>query len=150
MDSSGKWLLESVYPDLNVMLKITEVFYSGNTEFQQVEIVESELFGRSLVLDGKTQSTERDEHIYHESLVHPAMAIHENPKQVFIAGGGEGGTLREVLSHRSVEKAVMVDLDPDVVNLCRQYLPKHHQGSFEDQRTTLIPVSYTHLRAHET
>ena len=66
------------------------------------------------------------------------MAIHENPKQVFIAGGGEGGTLREVLSHRSVEKAVMVDLDPDVVNLCRQYLPKHHQGSFEDQRTTLI------------
>ena len=138
MDSSGKWLLESVYPDLNVMLKITEVFYSGNTEFQQVEIVGSELFGRSLVLDGNTQSTERDEHIYHESLVHPAMAIHENPKQVFIAGGGEGGTLREVLSHRSVEKAVMVDLDPDVVNLCRQYLPKHHQGSFEDQRTTLI------------
>ncbi|MCL0047675.1 polyamine aminopropyltransferase [Dehalococcoidia bacterium] len=138
MDSSGKWLLESVYPDLNVMLKIREVFYSGNTEFQQVEIVGSELFGRSLVLDGKTQSTERDEHIYHESLVHPAMAIHENPKQVFIAGGGEGGTLREVLSHRSVENAVMVDLDPDVVNLCRQYLPQHHQGSFEDQRTTLI------------
>ena len=58
MDSSGKWLLESVYPDLNVMLKIKEVFYSGNTEFQQVEIVGSELFGRSLVLDGKTQSTE--------------------------------------------------------------------------------------------
>ena len=91
MDSSGKWLLESVYPDLNVMLKIREVFYSGNTEFQQVEIVGSELFGRSLVLDGKTQSTERDEHIYHESLVHPAMTIHENPKQVFIAGGGKEG-----------------------------------------------------------
>ena len=138
MDSSGKWLLESVYPDLNVMLKISEVFYSGNTQFQQVEIVGSELFGRSLVLDGKTQSTERDEHIYHESLVHPAMAIHGHPETVFIAGGGEGGTLREVLAHKAVEKAVMVDLDPDVVNLCRQYLPNHHQGSFEDQRTMLI------------
>jgi len=138
MDSSGKWLLESVYPDLNVMLKISEVFYSGNTQFQHVEIVGSELFGRSLVLDGKTQSTERDEHIYHESLVHPAMAIHGHPETVFIAGGGEGGTLREVLAHKAVEKAVMVDLDPDVVNLCRQYLPNHHQGSFEDQRTMLI------------
>ena len=137
MDVSGKWLLETVYPDLNIMLKVREVFYSGKTQFQQVEVLGSETFGRSLVLDGKTQSTERDEHIYHESLVHPAMLMHPHPQVVFIAGGGEGGTLREVLAHPSVNRAVMVDLDREVVDLCREYLPNHHQGSFEDPRVVL-------------
>ena len=138
MDMSGNWFIESVYSDLNVMLKVREVFYSGSTAYQKVEVIESELFGRSLVLDGKTQSTERDEHIYHETLVHPAMLCHPDPKQVFIGGGGEGGTLREVLCHNSVEMATMVDLDSEVVALCRQYLPNHHLGSFDDPRTNLI------------
>ena len=138
MDMSGNWFIESVYTDLNVMLKVREVFYSGSTAYQKVEVIDSELFGRSLVLDGKTQSTERDEHIYHETLVHPAMLCHPDPKQVFIGGGGEGGTLREVLCHNSVEMATMVDLDPEVGALCRQYLPNHHLGSFDDPRTNLI------------
>ncbi|PKB71315.1 MAG: spermidine synthase [SAR202 cluster bacterium Io17-Chloro-G6] len=135
---SGNWFIESVHPDLSVMLRVRQVYYSGQTAYQKVEVLDSELFGRSLILDGKTQSTERDEHIYHEALVHPAMLSHPEPKQVFIGGGGEGGTLREVLAHRSVELATMIDLDPDVVNLCRTYLPNHHQGSFDDPRTNLL------------
>jgi spermidine synthase len=138
MDMSGNWFIEGVYADLNVMLKVREVFYSGETAYQKVEVLDSELFGRSLVLDGKTQSTERDEHIYHETLVHPAMLCHPNPKQVFIGGGGEGGTLREVLAHTSVERATMIDLDPEVVALCREYLPNHHMGSFDDSRTNML------------
>ena len=138
MDMSGNWFIEGVYADLNVMLKVREVFYSGETAYQKVEILDSELFGRSLVLDGKTQSTERDEHIYHETLVHPAMLCHPYPKQVFIGGGGEGGTLREVLAHTSVERATMIDLDPEVVALCREYLPNHHMGSFDDSRTNML------------
>ncbi len=137
MDVSGKWLLETIYPDLIMMLKVREVFYSGKTQFQQVEVLGSDIYGRSLVLDGKTQSTERDEHIYHESLVHPAMLMHPEPKQVFIAGGGEGGTLREALAHHSVSQVVMVDLDREVVDLCKEYLPNHHQGSFDDPRVSL-------------
>ena len=138
MDMSGNWFIEGVYADLNVMLRVREVFYSGETAYQKVEVLDSELFGRSLVLDGKTQSTERDEHIYHETLVHPAMLCHPNPKEVFIGGGGEGGTLREVLAHTSVERATMVDLDPEVVALCKEYLPNHHRGSFDDPRTNLL------------
>ena len=138
MDMSGNWFIEGVYADLNVMLRVREVFYSGKTAYQKVEVLDSELFGRSLVLDGKTQSTERDEHIYHETLVHPAMLCHPNPKEVFIGGGGEGGTLREVLAHTSVERATMVDLDPEVVALCKEYLPNHHLGSFDDPRTNLL------------
>ena len=135
---TGKWLIETVYPDLAVMLRIRQVLFSGKTEYQQVEVLESDLYGRSLVLDGKTQSTERDEHIYHESLVHPTMLLHPNPKSVFIGGGGEGGTLREVLSHNTVERAVMIDLDQQVVELCRTYLPDHHKGSFDDARAELL------------
>ena len=135
---TGKWLLETVYPDLAVMLRVQQVLFSGRTEYQQVEVVESDLYGRSLVLDGKTQSTERDEHIYHQALVQPAMLLHPNPADVFIGGGGEGGTLREVLFHPSVERAVMLDLDQQVVELCRQYLPEHHQGSFDDPRVQLL------------
>ncbi len=137
MDISGKWFLETVFPDLAVMLRVRKVLYSGHTAYQSVEVLESEVFGRSLVLDGKTQSTERDEHIYHEALVHPAMLSHPGPRTVFIGGGGEGGTLREVLAHRDVERVVMVDLDREVVELCRRYLPQLHQGSFDDPRVEL-------------
>ena len=138
MDISGKWFLETVFPDLAVMLKVRQVLYSGDTGFQKVEVLDSEVFGRSLVLDGKTQSTERDEHIYHEALVHPAMLMHPDPRRVFIGGGGEGGTLREALAHRSVERVVMIDLDRTVVEICRQYLPRHHNGSFDDPRLELL------------
>ena len=120
------------------MLKVRQVLYSGRTAYQMVDVVDSDVYGLSLILDGKTQSTERDEHIYHEALVHPAMLMHRSPRSVFIGGGGEGGTLREVLAHRSVERVVMLDLDREVVDLCRQYLPQHHQGSFDDPRLELL------------
>ena len=90
---TGKWVIETVMPDLAIMLKVDDVLYSGHTGYQRVEVVHSEVYGRSLLLDGKTQSTERDEHIYHETLVHPAMLLHPDPRRVFIGGGGEGGTL---------------------------------------------------------
>ena len=138
MEISGKWYLETVFPDLAMMLRVRQVLYSGKTAYQNVEVLESKTFGRSLVLDGKTQSTERDEHIYHETLVHPAMLMHPGPRTVFIGGGGEGGTLREVLAHKSVDRVTMLDIDREVVELCRRYLPQHHQGSFEDPRVTLI------------
>jgi len=89
------------------------------------------------VLDGKIQSSERDEFIYHEALVHPAMLSHACPETVFIAGGGEGATLREVLAYNSVKKAIMVDIDSGVIDICRHYLPLFHEGSFDDSRLEL-------------
>ena len=100
-------------------------------------VQDTSCFGRSLVLDGKTQSTELDEFIYHEALVHPTLISHPGPESVFIAGGGEGATAREVLAHRSVSRVVMVDIDSEVVELCRRFLPNHHQGAFDDPRLYL-------------
>jgi spermidine synthase len=107
------------------------------SEFQEIEIVETEAYGRCLLLDGEVQSFEADEHIYHESLVHPALLLHAAPRDVLVLGGGEGATLREVLRHRSVRRAVMVDLDPHVVAAAREHLPTFHAGSFDDPRTKL-------------
>ncbi len=135
---AGTWHLETLFPDVTTMLKVTRVLFSGQTEYQTVEVLESERYGKSLMLDGKTQSAEADEHIYHESLVHPAMLTHRNPRTVFIGGGGEGGTLREVLSHPSVEQVVMIDLDQEVVEVCRRFLPNYHQGAFDDPRLELL------------
>ncbi len=133
----GDWHYELITPGLLQTEQRLRVFYRGQTEYQHVEVMDGATFGRTLVLDGKTQSTEVDEFAYHEALVHPSMIAHPNPKSVFVAGGGEGATIREVMSHRSVEQVVMVDIDKQVVEFCREYLPNHHQGSFDDPRLEL-------------
>jgi spermidine synthase len=117
---------------------LRRVIYSGRTQYQEVALLETEPFGRTLVLDGKTQSAEADEFVYHEGLVQPAMVAHTSPKRVFIAGGGEGATAREVLRHTTVSQLVMVDLDGEVVELCREHLWNHHQGAFDDHRLQLL------------
>ncbi len=134
----GNWHYELITPDLYQAERIERVHFSGRTPFQDVLVQDGAAFGRSLVLDGKTQSTEVDEFVYHEGLVHPALITHSAPRSVFVAGGGEGATIREVLRHDSVESVVMVDIDTKVVELCREYLPNHHQGSFDDPRVTLV------------
>ena len=132
-----RWFHDYVNPDITILHRIKELIYSGQTKFQSIAIIDNDSFGKCLVLDGKIQSSEVDEFIYHEALVHPAMVTHPNPEKVFIAGGGEGATLREVLAHNTVKKAVMVDIDEKVVNICRHFLPSWHQNSFDDPRAEL-------------
>jgi spermidine synthase len=129
-----KWLVDELSEDLVQIHGIQRVLHAETTRFQQAQIVETHTFGICLVLDGKIQSGAKDEFIYHESLVHPAMLAHPDPRSVFIAGGGEGATLRDVLMHKTVNKAVMVDIDEQVVKLCSKYLPTFHRGAFEDKR----------------
>jgi len=138
VETHSQWFAESINPDLIQLSSIKATYYSGRSNYQKVEVLELGGFGRCLVLDGKTQSTESDEFMYHEALVHPALMAHPNPKKVFIAGGGEGATLRETLRHVLVDSVTMVDIDKEVVDLCKQYLPNHHQNSFNNPKTTLI------------
>ena len=138
MEKPGRWYFEPLTHDLIVGSILEEIVYSGRTRYQDVQILRLSGFGLCLVLDGKTQSSELDEYIYHEALVHPALVMHHGPKLVFIGGGGEGATLREVLRHPGVEKAVMVDLDREVVEICRRYLPRHHREAFDDPRVELV------------
>ena len=131
------WFHDYINPDLTMLHSVRGVIYSGRSKFQSIEIIDTGSFGICLILDGKIQSSERDEFIYHEALVHPAMLTHPKPERVFIAGGGEGATLREVLVHKTVKKVVMVDIDEEVVGVCRRFLPSFHQNSFNDPRAEL-------------
>jgi spermidine synthase len=131
------WHHEAITPDVAFASRVTAVVHEGQTAYQRVQLLDTAGFGRCLVLDGKTQSAEADEFVYHEALVHPALLLHPRPEAVCIAGGGEGATAREVLRYRTVQQVHMVDLDREVVELCRQHLPRHHQGAFDDPRLRL-------------
>ena len=135
---TGNWHYELITPGLLHVERIERVVFEGDTPFQNVVIQDGAAFGRSLVLDDKTQSTEVDEFVYHEGLVHPSMIAHPAPARVFVAGGGEGATIREALRHKSVERVTMVDIDAKVVDLCREHLPNHHRGAFDDPRVELV------------
>jgi spermidine synthase len=115
-----------------------DLIAAGRTRFQRYLIADTRAFGRILVTDGRIQSAQSDEHVYHESLVHPAMLLHPAPSSVLIVGGGEGATLREVLRHPSVAEAVMVDIDGELVDLCRLHLAKWSAGAFDDPRARVI------------
>ena len=133
-----KWFIEFTDPTQAHMHGVKKYIYSGKTAYQDVEIIETDFFGRCLVLDGKIQSAEYDEFIYHESLVHPAMIAHPEPRDVIVLGGGEGGALREILKYKSVHELLMVDIDREVVSLCEKYLPEWNGGAFKDPRTELL------------
>jgi spermidine synthase len=115
-----------------------EQLVSERSSFQQIEIFENASFGRLLMLDGLTQTTERDEFIYHEMLVHVPLISLEEPRRVLIIGGGDGGTLRRVLEHPSVEQAVMVEIDRRVTELCRELMPSIAGDAFDDPRAEVL------------
>jgi spermidine synthase len=134
---NSRWFIEALSPEEGHLHGIIRGLYSAQTPFQSLDILELGSYGKSLVLDGKIQSSVTDEFIYHEILVHPALLAHPEPRRVFIVGGGEGATLREVLRHASVREVLMVDIDAEVVARCREHLPELHQGAFDDPRVTL-------------
>jgi spermidine synthase len=122
-----------------ISLQLTDVpSVRVQTRFQAMEIIDTVPYGRCLFLDGKMQSGQADEFVYHESLVQPAMVAVPTPRRVFIAGGGEGATARDILRHPSVETVVMADIDEEAVAACRRLLTEVHQGAFDDPRLVLI------------
>lgn len=117
-----QWCTEEQTSALKMSAKIKETLFTGKSDFQDVAVVDSEQFGRMLVLDGVFQTSIADEFVYHEMIAHIPMYIHPNPKKVLIIGGGDGGTAREVLRHETVEKAEMVEIDGMVVDVSKKYL----------------------------
>ena len=135
---SHLWFREPVQGGLAVSYLCDKVVYSGQSRFQRIDIVDTRMHGRMLFLDGVGQSSERDEFIYHEMLVHPGLFSHPQPKSVLVIGGAEGATLREIFRHPGIERVVMVDIDNELIEICKRHLDSWHQGSYEDPRLELI------------
>ena len=133
-----QWYVEESAPSEQHHHAIDRSYFSGRSDFQQVAIVGTPVFGKMLILDGDTQSAQGDERIYHETLVHPALAAAADRSEVLVLGGGEGATLREILRVPDVRRCTMVDIDGLVLDLAKRYLPEWSAGAFDDPRARVI------------
>jgi spermidine synthase len=123
-DALSLWVTETHRHTMRLGFKVEKTLFSGKSRFQQVDVVQTFDHGVMLLNDGLVMLSERDEFIYHEMIAHVPLFVHPNPRRVLVIGGGDGGTVREVLRHPGVERAVMVEIDEMVVNACRKYMPE--------------------------
>ncbi|MBT3584658.1 MAG: polyamine aminopropyltransferase [Halobacteriovoraceae bacterium] len=133
---SQLWVEEQYKEFLGLRYKVDKVLFSGKSEFQTVDVVETVGHGRMLLNDGYVMVTERDEFIYHDMIAHVPLFVHPNPLKVLIIGGGDGGTAREVLRHSKVESVTMVEIDKMVTDACIEFIPKT-AACLSDPRVTL-------------
>ncbi|MDL4914159.1 MAG: polyamine aminopropyltransferase [Enterobacterales bacterium endosymbiont of Blomia tropicalis] len=129
---------ETLHAGFGQYFTVDKQLYREKTAHQDLIIFENAEMGRVMALDGVVQTTERDEFIYHEMMTHVPILAHGAAKSVLIIGGGDGAMLREVSRHSQIEKITMVEIDAGVVTFCRQYLPNHSAGAYDDPRFTLV------------
>ncbi len=118
------WFTEYHNNNVALSVRVKDILYMDKSEFQEIEIIDTYDFGKVLILDNTFQTTEGDEFIYHELISHVPLFTHPNPKNVLVIGGGDGGTVREVVKHKSVEVVDFVELDKKVIEACKKYMPK--------------------------
>ena len=131
------WVEERFRDFYGARFRVTETLFSGKSDFQKIDILETAGHGRMLLIDGLVMVSERDEFVYHDMISHVPLFSHPDPRKVLIIGGGDGGTLREVLRHTCVETCVMVEIDPVVVEACKRFLPQT-SCSLEDPRARVL------------
>lgn len=118
------WFSELHTPNVKLSIRVDRQLFSGQSDFQRIDVFESKEFGRFLTLDGYMMMTEKDEFIYHEMITHVPMAVHPSVKRILVIGAGDGGVVRELTRYSSIEQIDMVEIDPLVVEVCRKYLPQ--------------------------
>lgn len=143
----GIWFTEKQTDNFAIKVKISQTMVSEQTDFQKLDMVETDEFGNMLILDGMVMTTVKDEFVYHEMVAHPALFTHPNPKHVLVVGGGDGGVIREVLKHSKVEKATLVEIDGKVIEYSKKYLPEI-AGELNNPRVEVI-VGDGFMHIHE-
>ena len=129
---------ETLYSEWGQNFEQGQILFEVETGHQHLIIFDNPRLGRVMALDGVIQTTEADEFVYHEMMVHVPMNTHLNAKHILIIGGGDGGILREVLKHKSVESVTQVEIDRAVIDMCIEYFPNHSKGAFDDPRLNLV------------
>ncbi|WP_408008675.1 polyamine aminopropyltransferase [Pseudalkalibacillus sp. A8] len=143
------WYTEKQTEKFGITAKIKQTLHTEQTDFQRLDMIETEEFGNMLVLDGMVMTTQKDEFVYHEMVAHIPLFTHPNPKHVLVVGGGDGGVIREVLKHPSVEKAVLVEIDGKVIEYSKKYLSEI-AGDLEDPRVDVqVDDGFMHIAKSE-
>ncbi|QNK57523.1 polyamine aminopropyltransferase [Paenibacillus sp. PAMC21692] len=139
------WYTEKQTESFGITAKITKTYVHEQTDFQQLDMIETEEFGTMLVLDGMVMTTVKDEFVYHEMVAHPVLSTHPDPEHVLVVGGGDGGVIREVMKHPKVKKAVLVDIDGKVIEYSKKYLPSI-AGELDNPRVeVLVGDGFMHI-----
>jgi spermidine synthase len=131
-----KFFEKAPYSPIEYSYDVEEILYKGKSKFQEIMVIKNPYFGKMLILDDVVQLTERDEFFYHEMLTHVVMFAHPNPKKVIVIGGGDGGVVREVLKHKTIEKVYFVEIDKEVINISKRFFPNIASG-VDDPRVEL-------------
>ncbi|KAI5302947.1 putrescine aminopropyltransferase [Ascosphaera pollenicola] len=141
--------ISEMWPGQAMTLRVKEILHHEKSKFQDVLVFESTDYGTVLVLDNVIQCTERDEFSYQEMITHLGMMSHPNPKRVLVVGGGDGGVLREVVKHESVEKAILVDIDEAVPRVSKKFLPNMAIGFEHPNVEVIIGDGFEYLKNHK-
>lgn len=140
------WFTEEQTEDVALQLKVVQTLHSEQTPYQRLDVVETQRFGRMLLLDGMVQTTERDEFIYHEMIAHVGLFTHPHPRRVAVVGGGDGGAVREILKHDRVEEVTLVEIDERVIAASRRFFPAISAGLDNPRTRVLIEDGIKHIR----
>lgn len=143
------WFTEKQTPNMGFSCKVKKTLHKEKSEFQEIDMIETEQYGRMLTLDGLVMTTIEDEFVYHEMITHVPLFTHKNPKKVLVIGGGDGGAIREILKHPSVEQAVLVEIDGRVVEVCKQYLPEISCGLSDKRAKVIIDDGIKYIKEHK-
>lgn len=133
----NSWFTELQTPSMAISCRIKEILHFEKTPFQELAVYDTEQFGRMLVLDDVIQTTIFDEFVYHEMITHIGLNTYPGARRVLVIGGGDGGSIREILKHSSVEKATLVEIDKKVIDLAQKFLPEI-SCSLDDPRVEII------------
>jgi spermidine synthase len=139
LPKNSKWILEFTQgPNSAHLFKVKKKICHQKTPFQTIDIVELFDFGKTLFLDERLQISEADEFFYHESIIHPALITHPNPKKVLIIGGADGGAAFQVLKHRSVRQLFLAEIDGALLKICQKFLPEINKGVFKNPKLKIL------------
>jgi spermidine synthase len=131
------WFTEKHTENSGITIRVKETLHKVTSAFQELTVIDTYDFGRIMLLDGLVMVSDKDEFVYHEMLVHPSLYTHPNPEKVLIIGGGDGGTLREVVKHPKVKEAVLVEIDEEVILASRSFFPQIAIG-FDSQKARIL------------
>ncbi len=144
----NSWFTELQTPDMALSCRTKKVLHHEKTPFQELTVYETVQFGRMLVLDDVIQTTVRDEFVYHEMITHVGLNTHPQPRRVLVVGGGDGGSIREILRHPRVERAALVEIDGRVIEAAKQFLPEISCGLDDPRVEIIIDDGIKHVREH--
>ncbi len=132
------WYTELHTKGSGICFKVKETLFKKHSKFQEVTVLDTEDYGRMLVIDGLVMLTERDEFIYHEMMAHPAFFLHRSPENVLVIGGGDGGTVREVARHKAVQSITLCEIDDVVLDVAKKFFPNLSTQLFSDNRVEIV------------